>query len=359
MICRSAVKPIFVGLGTAAILAAGGASAIADTPSPSDSGTELPPLSVTVSAVDPTVDADKSTTVVTTVSVSGAASGVKITDVDLKSSNAKVTPVFELTCTVENPCALEGLDGVEQKKKAIESDLSIKGTSADPVTVTVTLTVNGKVGDSDETGTDGTQVKFTPVKIDPPDETPSEDPTTPEPPDKDPPGGKPSDTPSGGSSGGGGSKDDGSKDSGSKDDGSSDGGSDDGGSGGGSGDGSSGDDSSGSGTDGYVPPNPNSSFDPQNPNVALPPIQAPSPSVAPSPGAVTPQSRLQGNKAPVAQDLTFERMASTQIAWLAALLVAFSLLLTQVRLGRRRLPAGAARRVKGTHRRPRRGVFGK
>ncbi|MFG2085423.1 hypothetical protein [Spirillospora sp. NPDC048824] len=143
-------------------------------------------------------------------------------------------------------------------------------------------------------------------------------------------------------------------------------------SGGGGGDGSSGGSSSSSGSgsgsgdggpsasiSGVEPPNPNSSFDPEKPEVALPPIQAPSPSVAPGPGAVTPQSRLQGNKAPVAQDLTFERMASTQIAWLAALLVAISLLLTQLRLGRRRLPAGAAKRLKGTHRRPRRGMFGK
>ena len=54
-------------------------------------------------------------------------------------------------------------------------------------------------------------------------------------------------------------------------------------------------------------------------------------------------------------------MASTQVAWLSALLVAFSLLLTQLRLGRRRVPAGAAGRVrpKGAHRRPRRGLFGR
>ncbi|WP_207929318.1 hypothetical protein, partial [Actinomadura sp. 6K520] len=143
-----------------------------------------------------------------------------------------------------------------------------------------------------------------------------------------------------------------------------DGGSSGGSSGGGSG-GSTGGSGTGSGSvisdGGAVPPQPNSSFEPRDPSVALPPIQAPSPSVAPSQGAaVTPQSRLQGNEAPVAQDLTFERMASTQVAWLAALLVAFSLLMTQLRLGRRRLPAGAAaKRAKGTHRRPRKGVFGK
>lgn len=56
---------------------------------------------------------------------------------------------------------------------------------------------------------------------------------------------------------------------------------------------------------------------------------------------------------PEPQELTFQRLASTQAAWLAALLVAFSLLLTQVRLNR---PADARRR-KGTHRRRRSGVF--
>lgn len=103
--------------------------------------------------------------------------------------------------------------------------------------------------------------------------------------------------------------------------------------------------------------------------MALPPIAAPSPSVAPgpsiapSPDAAAPESRLRNNKAPVAQDLTFERMASTQVAWLAALLVAFSLLLTQLRLGRRGTPraaaAAATRRAKGFHRRTRKGMFGK
>ncbi|HEY0536916.1 MAG TPA: hypothetical protein VGD53_01035 [Actinoallomurus sp.] len=49
--------------------------------------------------------------------------------------------------------------------------------------------------------------------------------------------------------------------------------------------------------------------------------------------------------------LTFGKLASTQAAWLAALLVAFSLLLTQVRLGRANVKDP---RQKGTHRRQRR-----
>jgi hypothetical protein len=56
---------------------------------------------------------------------------------------------------------------------------------------------------------------------------------------------------------------------------------------------------------------------------------------------------------PEPQELTFQRLASTQAAWLAALLVAFSLLLTNIRLNK---PADARRR-KGVHRRQRTGVF--
>jgi hypothetical protein len=118
---------------------------------------------------------------------------------------------------------------------------------------------------------------------------------------------------------------------------------------------------------GYVPPNPNGSFDgTKSPQVALPPItggNAPSPSVAtPDTSLATPQSTLRANKAPVAQEMAFQRVASTQIAWLAALLVAFSLLLTQLRLGRRPAAPGASagKHAKGgAHRRPRKGTFGK
>jgi hypothetical protein len=51
--------------------------------------------------------------------------------------------------------------------------------------------------------------------------------------------------------------------------------------------------------------------------------------------------------------LTFGKLASTQAAWLAALLVAFSLLLTQVRLGK---ATAKPVKPKGTHRKTRRRV---
>jgi hypothetical protein len=69
--------------------------------------------------------------------------------------------------------------------------------------------------------------------------------------------------------------------------------------------------------------------------------------------AAAPSSTLRSGGSPQAQELTFERLASTQAAWLAALLVAFSVLLTQVRLARQ--PTRV--RPKGDHRRPKHGLF--
>ncbi|MGP4029660.1 hypothetical protein [Actinomadura sp. 3N407] len=356
MICRSAVKPIFVGLGTAAVLAAGGASAIA-------AEAEAPTLSITLKATTPVEAEDPAPVIATVSTTSGVASDVQITDVDLTSSNDAVTPTVTEGCPVTD--ARCDLDTVNEDGETATSIVRVKGAFKDPVTVTVKMTVEGKLdGGLKKVESKPASVVFEPVEeeppTDPPTQTPSDPPSSSKPPSTKPPSSKPPSTkppskPSptdsssggdGGSGGGGGSGAGGS------------GGGNGSGGGSGSGSGSGGDGSSGS-DGGYVPPNPNSSFDPKKPEVALPPIQPPNPSVAPSPGAATPHSRLQGNKAPVAQDLTFERMASTQIAWLAALLVAFSLLLTQLRLGRRRLPAGAAKRLKGTHRRPRRGMFGK
>ncbi|MBC6470674.1 hypothetical protein [Actinomadura alba] len=105
------------------------------------------------------------------------------------------------------------------------------------------------------------------------------------------------------------------------------------------------------GTTPYVPPSPTGGL--ESPQVSLPEIPASAPSMAPTLPAAAPSHTLRSGGSPQAQELTFERLASTQAAWLAALLVAFSVLLTQVRLGR---PA-ADRRPKGDHRRPRHGLF--
>ncbi|SEG56708.1 hypothetical protein SAMN04489712_106331 [Thermomonospora echinospora] len=136
-------------------------------------------------------------------------------------------------------------------------------------------------------------------------------------------------------------------------------------SGGGSGSGGSGGSGGSSGSGGdttYTPPAPNGSFNGSSavpsPQVDLPQVSPPSPELAgPGPSAQAfPQSALRSNDSPADQQLRFERLASTQAAWLAALLVAFSLLLTQLRLGRRPAAGAAAtRRPKGAHRRPRRG----
>ena len=84
----------------------------------------------------------------------------------------------------------------------------------------------------------------------------------------------------------------------------------------------------------------------------LPEIPASTPSMAPTIPAAAPSSTLRSGGSPKAQELTFERLASTQAAWLAALFVAVSVLLTQLRLGR---PHPI--RPKGDHRRPKQGMF--
>ncbi|TDB86170.1 hypothetical protein [Actinomadura sp. 7K534] len=335
------MKPVFVGLCTAAILAAGGASAVAadsPSPSPSDSPTTEETLEVSVAPDASSVDPGKSVAITTTVkAVGGDLADVKVTKITATLRGA----TFAGDCGepfTDPKCGIESL--ADGKEGAIGSTVNVPEEAAEETTeFTVTVTVDAAELDPASATTVLKYVVPTPTK---PPPTTTKPPSSSKPPTKTPtkkPTKKPKPTDS--ASGG------------------------DGGSGGGSGGsgGSSGGSGSGAVTSngGAVPPQPNSSFAPPDPSVALPPIQAPNPSVAPSQGvALTPQSRLQGNEAPVAQDLTFERMASTQIAWLAALLVAFSLLLTQLRLGRRRIPAGAAAmRAKGAHRRPRKGMFGK
>ncbi|TDB82417.1 hypothetical protein E1264_31425 [Actinomadura sp. KC216] len=333
MICRSAVIPTIIGLGAAAVVAAGGASAVA--------GSADPTLGITVTAETSSVGADKEAKVVTKVVIEGdiTPSKLEVTGVKLIADPAKGNPEIKSGCDGEPACNLIGADG---KLQPTESVVKLNETTiTDKVTVTMEVTVAGTVDEKAVTGTGSGKVIFAPLPIDtsPPPSTSKPPPST----TKPPPTSKTTTRKPSASSSGGGNTSSGS-----------------GGAGGSGGSGSGGSSGSGS-TGGYIPPAPNSSFDPRNPQVALPPItspNAPNPSVAPGQVA-TPQSRLQGNKAPVAQDLTFERMASTQIAWLAALMVAFSLLLTQARLGRKRMPAAAPKRTKGEHRRPRRGSFGK
>jgi hypothetical protein len=100
---------------------------------------------------------------------------------------------------------------------------------------------------------------------------------------------------------------------------------------------------------GFVPASPAGVL--QSPQVALPQIAPQAPVTAPTVAAAAPNT-LRSGGIPAPQELTFQRLASTQAAWLAALLVAFSLLMTQLRLVR---PYG--NRWRGDHRRPRHGLF--
>ncbi|MFC9970023.1 hypothetical protein ACFVH6_03875 [Spirillospora sp. NPDC127200] len=373
MLPPPAGRPTLLGLGTAAVLAAGALPALATT-----AQAAAAPLTVQVSPSAQTLPAGRTARVTATVArPSGGFKGatLRITGSDALSVVCRAPAVktaagCDLSLVTTRTAAATAL--VRLSESAVKKDTTLS--------LTATATQAGK------SASGVAEVTFTPVKDDPgtgepttPPPSSSPPPTSPKPspkpsPSKTPP--KPSPSPSPSLSPGSGSGPSDAKDG--KDKGSSNGGAGSG-SGGGSGSGSGGSGSSGSGSGngsgsgsvgggngGYTPPSPNGSFRPndaKSPQVALPPI-AQSPSVAPPTSSTTsgPESRLRNNQTPVAQDLTFERMASTQVAWLAALLVAFSLLLTQLRLGRRAEPAAVAearRRAKGTHRRPRKGLFGK
>ncbi|WP_157430875.1 hypothetical protein [Actinomadura macra] len=346
---RSATKPILLGIGTAAVLAAGSGSAIAygsstpsSTPSPSVSPTAsstTPPvdppgkLIVSIDPVDTNVNAGERVTVNIHLSAKdGTVTGVKVLDIQATAPKG-VKPVLGGECKkpfTMNACTVGTLKSGE--RDTVVSTLLVPESIKKNATVTITVTV-GATGMKSMPG--AAKVTYKAPK-------PKPKPTLSPGKGKGPSDGKAGKDKDGSNSGG----------SGGGNGGSGTGGSGTGGTGG-----------SGTNNGGYVPPAPNSSFDPKNPQVALPPIAAPNPSVAPSPQPAAPASRLRNNKAPVAQELTFDRMASTQIAWLAALMVAFFLLMTQLRLGRRDAPGSAAaaraRRAKGTHRRARRGTFAK
>lgn len=109
----------------------------------------------------------------------------------------------------------------------------------------------------------------------------------------------------------------------------------------------------------FVPPSVSSSFSPMTdlraPQVALPPVAPPT--VAPPSSLSGATARLMANDRPLAKEPAFERLAALQTSWLSALIVAFTLLLIHVRLGRYRLATlgtAGARRRKAWRARPRR-----
>ncbi|WP_067918229.1 hypothetical protein [Actinomadura rubrobrunea] len=315
-----------MSLSTAAVLAAGAPPALA---------ADVPKLAVTLTAT-PAVQEDPTKPIDLTAVVS--AEGETIKDVVLEGFTVDPEGLAKIDGECTQDCALGDIEVGEDRE--IKATVSVPPDIKSEQTILVTVTVDSE---QTEREFDAASVVFVPPKSSSPPSPPSPSPRP-----------TPTPTPSPGQ---------GKKPSDGKEDKGEDKKDDDGGSGGSGSSGSGGSSSSGSG---YTPPSPNASFTPppsSAPGVSLPSIAPPSPSLAPGPTSPTPESRLRNNKAPVAQDLTFERIASTQVAWLAALLAAFSLLLTQLRLGRRRAlpgaaPAVAARR-KGAHRRPRRGAFGK
>ncbi|GLZ13502.1 hypothetical protein Acsp04_37370 [Actinomadura sp. NBRC 104425] len=341
MLSRSAGSPLVLGLAAAAILAAG-------TPPVLAADDDTPELDVKVTASpDTTAEAGEFLTLKVTVKAEDLK---EAEDLNVTVSSVTRTPkddtILERECFPPD-CTIK----VGDEQPTTVAKMTAKKSITEKTDVTVKVQVDSPDTEDKLHGTGEETVTFTPLA------SPSDPPST------ESPSPTPTPTKSPTSSPGKGKESSDNEDSKDKDD------DNDSGSDSGSSSGSSGSSGSGSSGAGYTPPSPNASFTPPaSPGVSLPSIAPPSPSVAPGQSTPTPESRLRNNKAPVAQDLTFEQMASTQVAWLAALLAAFSVLLTQLRLGRRRAAPGAAatargaaapKRSKGAHRRPRRGVFGK
>ncbi|TDD61712.1 hypothetical protein E1293_44735, partial [Actinomadura darangshiensis] len=156
MICRSAVKPIFVGLGTAAILAAGGASAVADaSPSPSESGTTTPAvgkLNVDLFTKPSAPEAGDPVDVAATVkAVDGDVSDVKIKSVKVDAAGATLTgdcvaPYPADPCRVGDGTLSSGDSDVfnwelkvSKKLKQVEVTVTVSATKVDDVVKTSTV----------------------------------------------------------------------------------------------------------------------------------------------------------------------------------------------------------------------------
>ncbi|MCP2334679.1 hypothetical protein [Actinomadura rupiterrae] len=343
MASRLAGVPAITGLGAAAVVAVGACTVLtapafgddSPTPTPTTSPSGSTPAAPTFTlTVSPTQDeAVAGNTLTVTAVVTSSDHTYKGVQVRL-TTDGKPASLLTTTCaqghalTSSHGCDLDGFEGksASLRQRVSLAPENVKKTTS--VTLNVALYNGAKLIDS---GTSklvfDPKPKPTPSSPKPTTSKPADPGKLTEPPaSPKPTSSSPTPSPTRSSNGGGGGGDD---------------------------------NTTGNGG-GYTPPSTNGSL--KNPQVALPPISgnAPSPSVAAPDAAATPQSTLRANKRPVAQEMTFQRVASTQVAWLAALLVACSLLLTQLRLGRRPATSGAAsKRPKGTHRRPRNGAHGK
>jgi hypothetical protein len=339
---RPVRNPIFLGLGTAAILAAGVSTTTAfaqPTPSPSGSEAQPPPPDPSTSPTPtptgqapepPVLHVNATATTATTVLAGRSVKARVLVDAipDATNTVLKLTTSrrTKITPTCANPvsggCAL----GTEDRT-ATEVPVTIQipsGAAAGTITFTATATADGATAVEDKIGIRVTR-----------------------PSSGDSGGGNVSDNSNGGGGGGGSNN------------------SDSGGSGGTGGSGGSG--GSGGGTVPgtttttggglpFAPPGTAGSLQQTNPGATAQFPQIAPPAADPATAAAAGQRQNMGAlraAAPEPQELTFQRLASTQAAWLAALLVAFSLLLTQIRLGK----PPEARRRKGVHRRTRTGAF--
>ncbi|WP_119727531.1 hypothetical protein [Thermomonospora amylolytica] len=333
---RSAGNPIVLGLGTAAVLALGvtypawaldDASSSTSQPSGDEASdrvritfavTEPVPkgkgfeVKVTVTPLEQPEPTPSATPSPSPSEPEDPLAGMKLV---LRAPNVPAITLSQ--CTVAEPCALATPEDPDAAGDTESILVTIpKSYTPKNLTLIARVTAEGaEVGSAEETVTVRQPPSPSPTKTSPkPTKTP-----------KDP--GRLDRSPTSGSSG----------------------------SGGGSSSGSGG--SSVSGGVAYTPPAPNGSAA-TLPPVSLPQAGAPAPTIAPgtagTTGTVAPQTALRSGTDPVAYRQEFDQLARTQAAWLSALVVAFCLLVAQLRLNRGRTATAAAparRRRKGAHRR--------
>jgi hypothetical protein len=106
----------------------------------------------------------------------------------------------------------------------------------------------------------------------------------------------------------------------------------------------------------YTAPTPTGSLQPAAPGQSLTLPQVLAPSTAPTASLAGNATALRSGS-PSNADVVFKQLAGTTAGWLAALLVAFAVLLTQVRLRILRYRPDVTRAPRAAHRRPSGGLF--